>query len=106
MPNIVVIDDDPDFRDYLALLLERAGHAVRTLPNGAGLRAVVSAHRVDAVITDLYMPEQDGIETVRQLRAIAPDMPVIAVSGSSVANDPCLRAIRLMGAAAVIGKPV
>ena len=106
MASILVIDDDNDFRDYLRLVLERFGHEVVTLPNGAGLTKVLELVRVDAVITDLYMPERDGIETVRQLGSLAPQIPVIAISGAGVAEDPCVRAMRMLGATVVLEKPI
>jgi CheY-like chemotaxis protein len=106
MPSILVIDDDDDFREYLKLVLERLGHAVLTLPNGAGLGAVLATARIDAVVTDLYMPDRDGIETVRHLRSLAPQIPVIAISGAGLADDPCVRAMRMMGASVVLEKPV
>jgi two-component system chemotaxis response regulator CheY len=106
MPSILLIDDDHDFRDYLRLVLQRYGHQVVTLPNGAGLSKVLENVRIDAVITDLYMPDRDGIETVRQLGLLAPEIPVIAISGAGVADDPCVRAMRMLGASVVLEKPI
>src|SRR5262249_6949423 len=106
MASILLIDDDNDFRDYLRLVLQRCGHQVVTLPNGAGLSKVLQNVRVDAVITDLYMPDREGIGPVRQLGLLAPEIPVIAISGAGVADDPCVRAMRMLGAAVVLEKPI
>src|SRR5882762_5784516 len=107
MPNILVIDDDPSFREYLTALLSRAGYEVRCLTSGAAVRDVVQAGGFDAVVTDLYMPNVDGIETLRSVKQVAPSMPVIGLSaGFWSPFDPCHRAMTLLGAEAVLSKPL
>ena len=107
MATVLVIDDDRSFRDYLEILLRRAGYDVRSLGRAAEAVALVTGGGIDAVITDLYMPEVDGIETVRAIKRVAPDLPVICISGGYPdASDPCLNIVRVLGADAVLPKPM
>jgi DNA-binding response OmpR family regulator len=81
MPRILVIDDDPDTREMLEQILKTAGYEVILAADG---REGVERHRTspaDLVITDLYMPNQDGMETIRELRSRFPTVAIIAMSG-------------------------
>jgi CheY-like chemotaxis protein len=105
--KVLIIDDDAGYCQALAMLLRRAGYAVVTEPNGARVESVVTAHRVKAVITDLYMPEADGLETLERLKRLNSAIPVIGMSGSVLGDDdPCLKAFQMLGATAVLTKPV
>lgn len=108
MPKILLIDDDELFRQYLTTLLQRSGFQVRALPGGAGLLDIMAAESFDAVVTDLFMPEVDGIEIVISVRRQFPHIPVIGVTGERADNvdNPCIAAMIRLGAAAVIRKPV
>ena len=107
MQRILVIDDDEIFRDYLAVLLTRAGYQVRTLPNGSAVETAVETEPFDAIVTDLFMPLADGIETIRAVRKRAPTLPVIGVTGEvEQENDPCRKAMTLLGAKVVLSKPI
>ena len=64
MSKILVIDDDRSFRQFLVALLERVGYEVRALSNGLGVEQVLAREPFAAVVTDLYMPGADGIETI------------------------------------------
>src|SRR5437660_12178686 len=81
MARILVIDDDVQVRGAVRRILERAGHTVEDVGNGdAGLRA----HRerpADLIITDIFMPERDGIETVRELLREAPQWKITVSQG-------------------------
>ena len=95
MARILVIDDDPDTRAMLEQILKSAGYEVILAADG---REGVLRHRTspaDLVITDLYMPIQDGMETIRELRLRFPRVAIIAMSGRpgtgtmlSVAQNP------------------
>jgi CheY-like chemotaxis protein len=77
------------------------------LPNGLRIRTALGEQPVDAVLTALYMPECDGIETIATLRSMWPALPIIGMTvNAGVAEDPCSRAMRLFGAVAVIEKPI
>jgi DNA-binding response OmpR family regulator len=83
MARILVKDDDPDTRAMLEQILKAAGYEVILAADG---REGVERHRTspaDLVITDLYMPIQDGFETIRELRSCFPEVAIIAMSGKS-----------------------
>ncbi|HVO00652.1 MAG TPA: response regulator [Candidatus Cybelea sp.] len=106
-PLILVVDDDADLRDSLVCMLEAFGHRVITAADGAeGLRAVQAEHP-DLVVTDIYMPESDGLELLTKLNSADVSVPVIVLSGGTVDRglfDP-LESARKLGAAAVFAKP-
>jgi DNA-binding response OmpR family regulator len=79
--RVLVIEDNPELREYLRLALELHEYQVLTAENGRDALAFLNGHPVDAVITDLFMPEMDGIETLAALRRQFPDIRVIAMSG-------------------------
>jgi YesN/AraC family two-component response regulator len=82
------------------------GYAVQTAPNGrVGTRLFADAEP-DLVITDIIMPEQEGIETIMRLRGLRPDKPIIAISGGGrVRNADFLQMAACLGASAVLAKP-
>lgn len=106
MATILLIDDEEDIRNILSLMLTSAGHTVREAANGAeGLR-LYRAAPTDLVITDVVMPEQEGLSTIMELRKLEPKLKIIAMSGG-FAYDPKLylhMATRL-GAERVLRKP-
>lgn len=106
MARIILIDDDDNVRQVARRLLERAGHEVREASDGeAGLDLLAQAG-ADLVITDIFMPGQDGIVTVRRLRQEFPDVKVIVLSGGDSSGKMNLRRdAELLGAAASLGKP-
>ena len=79
--RILVIEDNLDLRDYLRLALETQGYAVLTARNGQEALGYMNGHPVDVVLTDLFMPEMDGIETIAALRNLFPNVRVVAMSG-------------------------
>lgn len=80
MKKILVIDDDDLVRNLLKKMLEIEGYHIECASNGIeGVEKYTDT--IDLVITDLIMPEQDGIETIIQLKKIAPDLKIIAISG-------------------------
>lgn len=103
MADILIIDDDRQMRRLLMRILAGAGHAVRAAENGRDGIALFAQRRADAVITDIVMPQMEGIETIRTLRRDHPTLPIIAISGGS---DPIyLRAASALGATGVLRKP-
>jgi DNA-binding NtrC family response regulator len=104
MARILVIDDEPDLRTFLELVLKSAGHEVIMAVDG---REGMERHRsspADLVITDLYMPNQDGMETIRELRSCYPEVAVIAMSGS-VDTGTMLSVTEKLGAVGILQKP-
>ena len=105
MAKILVIDDDEQLRVMLLQLLTSAGHAVVTAHDGAAGLKQLRAHPTDLVITDILMPNQDGIETVIALRREYPHLPVIAMSGDFARSVLWLKTARLLGARCTLPKP-
>ena len=81
--RILVVDDNADMRLTTKLLLESEGYVVETAANGAEALRIQRERPTHILITDLFMPEVDGLETVQRFRAAYPKMPVIVVSGGS-----------------------
>ena len=104
MAVILVIDDDPDIRDLLKATLEPAGHEVFLASDGLQGVQHYRAKRADLVIMDLFMPNQEGLETIKQLRIEFPDIAIIAMSGRPTGSTMLSVAERL-GAKAALQKP-
>ncbi len=105
-PRILVIDDDTELRELLVRVLESAGYETSQATNGVeGVRAVES-EPPDLVLTDIVMPEQEGIETILQLRASHADLPVIAMSGGTrFGSGDYLKIAERLGASVTLAKP-
>ena len=106
MATVLVIEDDQEVREYLVAVLSRAGHTVSAASNG---REGVNKFRetpTQVVITDIIMPEKDGIETILDLRREHPMLKVIAISGGGRSTpENYLHSARLLGADKAIRKP-
>jgi two-component system, chemotaxis family, chemotaxis protein CheY len=103
MADILIIDDDPQIRRLLNRILRDAGHAVREAENGRDGVTLFQQHQPDLVITDIVMPDMEGLETILTLRQDGPTVPIIAISGGS---DPLyLKAAGKLGATAELTKP-
>ena len=83
MASILVIDDDEALRLLLREMLQADGHAVREAANGREGLALYRAQPADLVITDILMPEQDGMEVILELTREFLDARVIAMTGAS-----------------------
>lgn len=106
MIQILLVDDDEAYRRVLAQHLKRAGLSVRNARNGKEAMNMVRESTPDIVITDLIMPDQEGLETIRQLRKEAPSVKIIAMSGGGrVDASDYLRVARGMGAHQALTKP-
>lgn len=107
MSRILIIDDDPYIRTVFKRYLEGNGYEVEVAPDGnEGLKSV---KRVvpDLVVTDVMMPEKDGLEVVLELRKICPEVPVIAISGGMrIAPMDFLPMVKKFGAKRVLYKPI
>lgn len=106
MAKILVIEDETLVSQTVEVLLMKAGHTVSTAPDGVKGLAAYQAEQPDLVITDIIMPEKEGIETIRELRAISPRVPIIAISGGGrTKNFDFLRIAHRLGANEVLRKP-
>jgi DNA-binding response OmpR family regulator len=104
MAGILVIDDDAQLRRLLGRVLKGAGYTVHEAKSGReGIDLFGRTHPA-LVITDLVMPDKEGIETIRELRQTAPTVPILAISGSD--NHPIyLHAATRLGATEALDKP-
>jgi CheY-like chemotaxis protein len=104
MAQLLVIDDDPLIRQTVRRILGVGGHSVIEAESGEAGLARLAENQVDLVLTDILMPGMEGIETIRQVRRLRPDMKIIAMSGSA-SNEAYLSASSKLGAQAVLNKP-
>jgi CheY-like chemotaxis protein len=104
--SILVVDDEPGIRELLALMLEGAGHTVVAAEDGMQAPKLLEAHKIDVVITDLLMPERDGLEFITEVRKKHPGVKIIAMSGGGrIARDSYLRIAKNFGAHLLLEKP-
>jgi DNA-binding response OmpR family regulator len=103
--RILVADDDPAVRDSIAMVLESAGFMVDQAEQGVTALRLLRAHEPDLVITDILMPQKEGIETIREIRAVLPHTPIIAISGGTEGGADYLKMAMTFGASAVMAKP-
>lgn len=107
MPMILVVDDDAQVRDMLTTTLEREGYEVCEASDGAEAVEVYDPMKVDLVITDIVMPEKEGIETIMDIRGKNPQAPIIAISGGGRINpEDYLHWARRLGVTCTFTKPV
>lgn len=108
MSSILVIDDDELVRILVRETLVAEGHDVATAPDGSRGLAMLESTRYDLLVTDIVMPEVDGLETIMTARRIAPDMRIIAMSGGGnwLAPDKCLGMSQKLGAVCALPKPI
>jgi CheY-like chemotaxis protein len=106
MARILIIDDNAPTRDILRQALERAGHEVVEASDG---RVGIERQRTmpaEVIITDILMPEQEGFETIRELRRDFPTTGIIAMSGGGqIGCDTLLAMAERLGAQHVLQKP-
>ena len=104
--RVLVIDDNEDFRVLAQLALEAENFDVSVAANGHDGMSMLRKRGVDVVVTDIVMPEQDGVETIAQLRKEFPNIKVIAISGAvSGTGFDYLKVPVQLGAARILRKP-
>jgi len=106
MAKILLVDDYDPFRKLARLILQQAGHSVVEACDGKQALVAFQADIPDLVITDLFMPEKEGMQTIMELRKISPNVRIIAVSGGLPDCDvDFLRIAQHLGAQRVLAKP-
>ena len=106
MAHILVIDDQEAIRRIVRRSLEQEGHQVMDASDGEMGMQVLARHGADLVITDIFMPGQDGILTLRQVRKQFPGVKVIVISGGDSSGMLDLRKdAELLGAVKSLPKP-
>ena len=107
MARILVIDDELVIRQALAIMLANVGHKVETAENGRAGLELLERESFDLVLTDILMPEMDGVEAMRKLRALPSPPKIVAMSGGvQLTREDFPRAAELLGADAALSKPV
>jgi CheY-like chemotaxis protein len=106
MARVIVIDDQEPIRRMVRRALEQAGHEVFAASDGEEGVQLLARHSADVVISDIFMPGQDGIETLRQIRKQFPAVKVIVISGGDSTGMLDLRHdAELLGAVKSVSKP-
>lgn len=106
MKKILIIDDEPHILLMLKKMLEKVGYEVDLASNGNEGLALFGKNRADLVITDIIMPEKEGLETIRAMRRESPNLKIIAMSGGGkVSADNYLNIASIFGASKVLEKP-
>jgi len=107
MAKILVVDDEPAILLMLKKMLEKADHEVDTASDGNEGIILFEKNKHDLLITDIIMPEKEGMETIIELHKKYPDLKIIAISGGGrISPDGYLPGARLLGANMVFQKPL
>ena len=107
MTRILVVDDNASVRTTARALLEAAGFEVVEAESGATALKTLTSERFEAVLTDIFMPDTDGIELIHTLHRQSPDLPIVAMSGGGYNDGKDVLAVaRLFGAVQIIQKPL
>lgn len=106
MARILIIDDDAPIRALLRKILEQDGHTILDASNGKIGIALYRAEPTDLIITDIVMPEKDGLETVMELRHDFPEIKILAMSGGGRdGGTHYLTSAKAFGAVHTLSKP-
>lgn len=103
MSLILIVEDERNLRIAIDTILKDAGHDVAQTESAKEAFRLCQAQPFDLVITDLAMPDMDGLELIRCLRQSHPDLPVLAISGAF--DGRFLKVATLLGAVAALDKP-
>jgi two-component system, chemotaxis family, chemotaxis protein CheY len=103
MARALIVDDDEQARRFTGSILESAGHDLFFAKNGEEAMKAFLRKGIEIVVTDLHMPNGDGLELIEALSGINPDVPIIAVSGT---GEEMLGTAKMIGAVATLPKPV
>jgi len=107
MAKILVLDDELSILLMIKKMLEKAGHEVSLALNGREGMELFEKNRPDLLITDIIMPEKEGLETIFELRRKFPELKIIAISGGGrISPDGYLPGAKLLGADMTFQKPL
>jgi CheY-like chemotaxis protein len=106
MSHILVVDDDDQFRGYVVTTLRKRGYTVTEASNGKlALKLLHDDAMVDIIITDIVMPDMEGMEAIRRFQSDAPTAKILAISGGGTKGFDYLPFASKLGAHATLGKP-
>ena len=104
--SILVVDDEPELRDVIGRVLTDAGHRVTCAANGRDAIAKMSEQAFELVLTDVIMPEKDGMQVITEARRKHPGIRIVAMSGGGhIPREQYLKIATGLGAHAVLEKP-
>jgi DNA-binding NtrC family response regulator len=104
--SILVVDDEREMREMLQMIIGAAGYRVVIAGNGREVSRLLSTEDISLVLTDLLMPDKDGLEILGYVRSKFPKMPVIVMSGGGrMPHGEYLKMAKTFGAHAVMEKP-
>jgi DNA-binding response OmpR family regulator len=105
MAHILVVDDNASILLFIKRMLEEVGHTCTTCDSVDNGLAAMRQATFDLVMTDIVMPDREGIEFIREMRAAAPDLVILAMSGTGIGKHDVLNMALHLGASATIPKP-
>jgi DNA-binding NtrC family response regulator len=105
MAHILIIDDDQPIRQVLGSILKTAGHTVAEAADGAKALSLLQTEMFDVIITDIVMPERDGLEVIMNSQRGTKRTPIIAMTGVPIDSAMYLRTASHLGASRTIQKP-
>lgn len=105
--SILVADDEEHIRGLMQLWLEEAGHRVTPAANGREAAALLADAQFDLAVTDILMPEKDGVDFIAELKKVQPAARILAISGGGriITSEDCLKIAQGLGANAAVLKP-
>ena len=105
-PLVLVVDDEPSVRATLSLCLRAAGYETICAEDGCAAQQLINDFNPSAIITDIFMPEKEGIETIQDLRREFPETKIIAMTGrESLTDYDVFQVAREVGAVKTLKKP-
>ena len=106
MQRILIIEDDHHILLMIKKMLEKEGFEIKLASNGKEGLDLFKKISVDLVITDIIMPEKEGLETIREMKKLRPDLKIIAMSGGGkISADNYLDTAKIFGASEILAKP-
>lgn len=107
MGTVLIADDEALVRGVFRRAIEHAGYRVHEAPNGNEAVRLCRTEPIDVVLLDIFMPDKEGFETIRELRETVPDVKIVAVSGGGrYGFVDVLEAAKMFGARYAFAKPV
>lgn len=106
MPGVLIVEDDKELREMIRVSLTRRKHTVIEAINGKEAIIHFKPSLTDLVVTDLIMPEEDGLKVIMKLKELKPSLKIIAISGGGKAGPGSyLNLAKALGADAIYSKP-
>ncbi len=106
MPRILIVEDDDDLVSLISEKLLECGYEIRVTNDGKQALKALTDETFDLVLTDIVLPEKEGIETIRELKRTRPTLPIIAMSGGGLGPSGLyLELAKRFGATRTIAKP-